>query len=114
MQIIIGFATSFEASKKPSPDRQKSISPSRKLVKNLVNKYGLHGESDAEAIERMSGAARVIERAMLRFLEEEKRHDAARPGTSNSEDGFEDDNMDGVDEAQDEEEESSYGVQDRL
>ena len=61
----------------------------------------------------MSGAARVIERAMLRFLEEEKRHDAARPGTSNSEE-FEDDNMDGVDEAHDEEEESSYGVQDRL
>ena len=102
-------SSKFEASRKPSPPFQAKTSPSRRFIKNMVNKYGRRNvnESDVEAIERMNCAATIIQRMMKGFLCFYKVQ-AERRVTTNSE--YFDDNMDGVDEAQDEEEEeSSYG-----
>ena len=103
-RILPAASTSFEASKRPSPDRKKSSSrsPPRKMVKNIINKYGYQGESDVDAIERINGAACVIQRSIGRYLE----HKQLRAVT-NSEDQSQYDHRLVNDD------ESSYGHQDQ-
>ena len=69
---------------------------SRKFWKKMVDKYGLHGESDAEAIERLNFAAIVVQRNMWRYLF--RKHN---PIVANSEEQSVDNLA----------EQSSYGVQ---